>query len=233
MSIRNYLILSYLAMVLMLMAGVYALAEWGFSSLTTHNITLANDAVIKAMVASYDAYKKAITDEQEKIIEATAQEVADQLSYMLKGQKPYNYTELRKDGTIREVATQDIYIDDVVVGYMSVYDNKGEVIWHPNKQLEMKNYSEWKKTFPGMYKCISLSLKKKRLTNYCNFIDRNEKKLEKFVAMVHIPKTNFILAAEVNVNKFFFPVYKTINKISEGITANAKHSIVDSFSRIG
>jgi class 3 adenylate cyclase len=116
---------------------------------------------------------------------------------------------------------------------MSVYDNKGEVIWHPNKKLEGKNYYDWKRTFPGMYKCISMSLKKKKLINYCSFIDRNEKKREKFIAINHIPKTNFIVVAEVNVDKFFFPVYKTISKISEGIASNAKHSIGDSFSQIG
>jgi class 3 adenylate cyclase/HAMP domain-containing protein len=233
MSIRNYLIFSYLALVLLLMAGVYGLAEWGFNRLTRHNMTLAEDAIIKGSVASYEAYKKAITDEQEKIIEATAQEVADQMSFILKGQKPYNYTKLRKDETMREIATQDIYIDDVAVGYMSVYDNKGEVIWHPNQQLEGKNYAEWKRTLPGMYKCISLSFKKKKLKNYCSFLDRNDKKREKFVALVHVPKTNFIVVAEVNVDKFFLPVYKTISGISEGVTANAKRSIADSFSRIG
>ena len=159
MSIRTYLILSYIALVLLLISGAYALAEWSLNRLTTESMTLAEDGVIKASVSNYEAYKKAITDNMEKIIEATAAEVADQLSYILKGQKPYNYAELRKDENIREVATQDISIDDVVVGYISVYDNKGEVIWHPNQQLEGKNYSEWKQTFPGMYKCISSSLK--------------------------------------------------------------------------
>ncbi len=232
MSIRTYLILSYLALVLLLMSGVYALAEWSLIRLTTETMTLAEDGVIKASVANYEAYKKAITDNMEKIIEATAAEVADQMSYILKGQKPYNYAELRKDENIREVATQDIYIDDVVVGYISVYDNKGEVIWHPNKQLEGINYSEWKQTFPGMYKCISLSLKKKKLINYCSFLDRNEKKREKFMALVRVPKSPFTVVAEVNVDKFILPVYKNISKISEGITARAKQSIADSFTQI-
>lgn len=232
MSIRTYLILSYLALVLLLMSGVYALAEWSLIRLTTESMTLAEDGVIKASVANYEAYKKAITDNMEKIIEATAAEVADQMSYILKGQKPYNYAELRKDENIREVATQDIYIDDVVVGYISVYDNKGEVIWHPNKQLEGINYSEWKQTFPGMYKCISLSLKKKKLINYCSFLDRNEKKREKFMALVRVPKSPFTVVAEVNVDKFILPVYKNISKISEGITARAKQSIADSFTQI-
>jgi class 3 adenylate cyclase len=134
---------------------------------------------------------------------------------------------------IREVATQDIYIDDVVVGYISVYDNKGEVIWHPKKELEGKNYSEWKQSFPGMYQCISLSLKKKKVKSYCNFFDREEKKREKFMALVRIPKTPFRVVAEVNVDKFILPVYKTLSKISEGITAQAKNSIADSFTHIG
>ena len=117
-------------------------------------------------------YKKAITDNMEKIIEATATEVADQLSYILKRLKSYKYAELREDEDIREIATQNISIDDVDVGYISVYDNKGEVIWHPNQLLEGKNYTEWKETFPGMYKCISRSLKRKKLINYCNFLDK-------------------------------------------------------------
>jgi class 3 adenylate cyclase/HAMP domain-containing protein len=233
MSIRTYLILSYIALVLLLISGAYALAEWSLNRLTTESMTLAEDGVIKASVSNYEAYKKAITDNMEKIIEATAAEVADQLSYILKGQKPYNYAELRKDENIREVATQDISIDDVVVGYISVYDNKGEVIWHPNQQLEGKNYSEWKQTFPGMYKCISSSLKKKKLVNYCNFLDRNEKKREKFIALVRVAKTPFTVVAEVNVDKFILPAYKELNKISEEITGKSKQSIKHSFNKIG
>jgi class 3 adenylate cyclase/HAMP domain-containing protein len=232
MSIRTYLILSYLALVLLLISGAYALAEWSLNRLTTESITLADDGIIKASVANYEAYKKAITDNMEKIIEATATEVADQLSYILKGQKPYNYVKLRKDENIREVATQDISIDDVVVGYISVYDNKGEVIWHPNKQLEGKNYSEWKQTFPGMYKCISRSLKKKKLINYCNFLDRNDKKREKFIALVRVPKTTFTVVAEVNVDKFILPAYKELSKISEEITGKSKQSVEHSFKTV-
>jgi signal transduction histidine kinase len=177
MSIRTYLILSYLALVFVLMTGLYALTEWSFNRLTRDSMTQAEDAVIKTSVANYEAYKSAITDQGENIIEATAEEVADQLSYMLKGRNLHNYAELRNDETLREVATQDTYIDDVMIGYISVYDNKGEVIWHPNKDLEGKNYLEWKQKFPGMFNCISRSLKEKKVKSYCTFFERrkNEK----------------------------------------------------------
>jgi hypothetical protein len=66
------------------MSGVYALAEWSLTRLTIESMTLAEDGVIKASVSNYEAYKKAITDNMEKIIEATATEIADQLSYILK-----------------------------------------------------------------------------------------------------------------------------------------------------
>jgi class 3 adenylate cyclase len=214
------------------MSGVFALAEWSLNRLTTESITMAEDGVIKASLANYEAYKKAITNNMEKIIESTAAAIADQLSYILKGQKPYNYAELRKDENIRGVATQDISIDDEVVGYISVYDNKGEVIWHPNQQLEGRNYAEWKQTFPGMYKCISRSFKKKKIINYCSFLDRNEKKREKFIALVRVPKTPFTVVAEVNVDSFMLPAYKKISKTSKEITDKSKQSIKHSFNKI-
>jgi class 3 adenylate cyclase len=233
MSIRTYLILSYLALVFVLMTGLYALTEWSFNRLTRDSMTQAEDAVIKTSVANYEAYKSAITDQGENIIEATAEEVADQLSYMLKGRNLHNYAELRNDETLREVATQDTYIDDVMIGYISVYDNKGEVIWHPNKDLEGKNYLEWKQKFPGMFNCISRSLKEKKVKSYCTFFDRKEKKREKFMVLHRIPQTSFRVVAEVNKDKFNLPVYKTISKISEGITAQAKQSIAESFAHSG
>jgi class 3 adenylate cyclase/HAMP domain-containing protein len=232
MSVRTYLLLSYLAIVILLMSGVYAMAEWSLHRLTTESMTLAEDSVIKASVANYEAYKKAITEYMEKIVEATATAVADQLSYILKGQKLYNYAELRQDDGYREIATQNISIDDVEVGYISVYDNKGEVIWHPNQLLEGKHFSEWKQTFPDMYKCISRSFRKKKLINYCIFLDKTEKKREKFMALVRVPKTPFTVVAEVNVDSFMLPAYKEISKISKEITDKSKQSIKHSFNEI-
>ncbi len=125
MSIRAYLILSYLALVFLLLVSVYGLVEWSLNRLITHNLSLAEDAIINTSMANYEKYKKAIANQAENIIEIKAEEVSDQLSYVLKGQTSRDYVDLRNDEFIKGIATQDIYIDDVVVGYINVYDNKG------------------------------------------------------------------------------------------------------------
>lgn len=232
MSIRSYLIIFYLALILLLILGQLVLADFLLQKLITSNLKIAETAVIDVSVANYEMSKKRLTDYSERIVEARAEEVAKQLSFILRRQQSFDYAQLRQDEMLREIATQDIYSDDLVVGYVQVYDNKGESVWHPNKDIEGKNFSEWQEQFPEMFQCIKNSFKNKKIKSYCTFFDRKNRKREKFIVLTQVPKTPFNVAAVVNTDSFFFPAFQEMKTAIEATSAATKKSLTQAFQSV-
>ncbi len=232
MTIRSSLILSYLALVVMITLGLLLSADMLLNRLKVRSVTISDEALVKLTVANFEMFKEKLALAGEKMVEAAAEDVAGDLAYFLKGRQSYNYEQLRQDEALRFTATQDIYYDGVAVGYFCVYDRKEEIIWHPNREIEGKNFAEWKDQFPAMHKCVTESLKKNKVTNYCLFLDKDNKKMNKFIILVKIIKTPFRVAAVVNINKLFLSDYNNIEKVAAKRLNKTKRSLENSAGKI-
>lgn len=223
--------LSYLAIVMVTTVGMVLLADRMVDRLTFENLKAASEAMTAMSEANYDLSEKILTKSGEKLVEAKGHEAAALLSLELSKMDIRNYDELRKNDELRKIATQNIYSPDGndVAGHIDVFDNKGEAIWHLNSSVEGKNYADWKAEFPDMWNLVERSFTQDKVHGYYTFINRKNKVAKKFMALVHVRGTPFIVSAVVEIDKYFSPIHEKMEiahqKALKQAGASIEHSI--------
>ncbi|MEJ2069303.1 MAG: HAMP domain-containing protein [Syntrophobacterales bacterium] len=225
MSIRTSLILSYLALVVLLTFGMLTGADWIGEKLRRKNLTFTENAVKKITEANLGLSEKILKKYGEFSVVDVAEAIARELSYLLASKKSYSYAAMRRDPTLRRVAVQDILTPDGVAGYTDLLDIFGVSVLHPNPTVEGKNFVMWADEFPEMWKLVNSSFSQPKVNGYYTFIDRDCKKRQKFMALVRVPKTPFVVVAAVNIDKYFLPAHEHIKRHSEETRKRADQAI--------
>jgi len=225
MSIRTYLTLSYLVLILVLATGIWALADKVLSQLTTVCLSSAGKGAQRIIDANYRISEEILTTYGKTIVATKLEDAAKELSFLLGKKKVLNYDHLRKDNIIRKIATQEIQTPEGVAGYLIMYDRKGENIFHPDKQVEGWNHNLLREQFPEMWHFMEQSLKKEKLSGYLTFFDEQNRERRRYFATCHIPPTPFVLAAVVNMDEFFLPAQAKIKETCQEIVTEGKRSI--------
>ena len=225
MSIRTSLILSYLALVFLLTFGMLAGADWIGKKLRRKNLAFTENAVQKITEANLGLSEKILKKYGEFSVVDIAEAIARELSYLLASKKSYSYADIRRDPKLRLVAVQDIMTPDGVAGYTDLLDLYGVSVLHPNPTVEGKNFVMWADEYPEMWQLVKSSFSQPKVTGYYTFIDRNSEKREKFMALVRVPKTPFVVAAAVNIDTYFLPAHEHIKKHSEETRMRADQAI--------
>jgi serine phosphatase RsbU (regulator of sigma subunit) len=226
-KIGTRLMLSYLALVLLTTAGMELLADRLVHRLTLENLLAASEAMTAMSEANYDLSEKILTKAGEKLVETKGDEAAALLSLELSKMDIHDYGKLRKDSQLRKIATQNIYSPDGrdIAGHTDVFDNKGEAVWHLNSSVEGKNYAAWKAEFPDMWNLVERSFTQDKVQGYYTFINRKNRSAKKFMALVHVPGTPFIVSAVVEIDKYFLPVREEMENAHQKALKQAEASI--------
>ncbi|MFZ5452523.1 MAG: adenylate/guanylate cyclase domain-containing protein [Thermodesulfobacteriota bacterium] len=224
MSIRTYLVLSYLALILLTL-GLAELFDHIALKLTEQNQVIVRDNLEALTAANYQLAEEFLTAYAERLVETKAEAAAMEVSFLIGGRKTYNYQELRRNKRLRAIATQDILTREGVAGYVDLNDKTGLNILHPNPNVEGRNFSEWQDEFPEMWRLVSEAFTNPKVKGYYTFLDRKNRPRKKFMVLVHVPRTPFFLVAAVNIDKFFLPAQARIKKASQERMARADSSI--------
>ena len=224
LSIRTYLVLSYVALILLTLGLAEVFDRIAFK-LTEQNQVIVRENLAGLTAANFKLSEEFLTTYGEAIVEAKADAVAMEVSFLLGGRKSYNYAQLRRDKNLRAIATQDILTADGVAGYVDLNDKTGLNILHPNPQVEGKNFATWKDKFPEMWRLVSQVFTHPKVKGYYTFLDRNNRPRKKFMVLVQVPRAPFFIVAAVNIDKFFLPAQERIKKASQESMARAQSSI--------
>ena len=225
MNIRTYLILSYLALIFLLILGTLMGGLHLVGKLTSSNLSIAEDSIQGVTNANYQLSEKALTQMGKQIIDAKTREVATELGYLLQKKKDLNYLELRRDDKIRAVATQKIFTPEGEAGYMIVIDQNAENIFHPDKRVEGQNYEKWQQQYPEMWELVKSSIAHPKTEGYFTFFDKQNQKRKRYTATMQVDGTPFIVVAVVNIDEYFLPTQAKIKNASQEITRRANHSM--------
>jgi|UniRef100_A0A7V6A2Y2 class 3 adenylate cyclase/HAMP domain-containing protein len=226
MSIRTSLVLSYLALVVLLTGGMLAGADWVGKQLRQHDVAFAKDGVEKITTANLQISETVLRKHGEFLVEDTAGDIARELTYILPaGKKSYNYAELRRNAKVRRIAVQNIMTPDGVAGYTDLLDIHGMAILHPNPQVEGKNFNQWKQDFPEMWNLVERSFSQPQVSGYYRFLDRENRRRQKFMALVRVPDTPFVVVAAVNIDEYFLPAHEQIKNAAEQVKRKADRAI--------
>jgi class 3 adenylate cyclase/HAMP domain-containing protein len=225
MSIRTSLVLSYLALVVLVTVGMLVGADQvgkellhqnlAFAESGVHNVTLANLRISDSVLRKYGEFS----------VEDVAKNIARELATILASKKLFHYNVMRRDPKLREVAVQNILTPDGVAGYTDLLDIQGVSVLHPNRQVEGKNFAAWQKEYPEMWNLVERSFSQPKVTGYYSFLDRDNHARQKFMALVRVPNTPFIVAAAVNIDQYFLPAHGKIKRAADQVIAKADQVI--------
>ena len=163
----------------------------------------------------------------EYIIQDKAEDVARELAHYFKGNKAYDYAQIRRNPNLRKVAIQKIYAFGKEAGYTDLYDHHGFILFHPDPQVEGRNQLDWQKEYPETTEMVKRSFTENNVSGYFTFLDQNRRERQKYSVRVHIPGTPFIVAAIVNIDEFFQPTLEKIKAVREEISARAKQRLIE------
>ncbi len=229
MSIRTYLILAFTLLSLLLTLGMWLMGERAMHEMTQDHLKTTEKVGAEISGANYRLSEKILSRYGEKLVETKAEDVARELSHLLQGQDLSSYDRLRRDDELRRIATQETFtLEGQVAGYMALLDCQGAAVLHPTPGVEGENFSRWKDQYPEMWGYVSKSCNQPKVKGYYTFFDDQGKKRDKYMVLVQVPQTPFIVAATVNIDEFFLPAHRDIKRSLDETMEAAKASIASS-----
>ena len=231
MSVRAYLLLSYLVLIALLTFGMWFIAHRFMQELTVQTLHIADSSVQQVTMANDQLSEKILTNLGEYVVRDKAQDVVRELPYLLGHQKKFDYAQLRKNDRLRRAAVQKILTPEGPAGYTDLYDNLGEIIFHPDRRAEGQNQLTWRGDYPEAVDLLKRSLKED-VSGYFTSSDEHNKDRKRFSVRLHIPNTPFIVSSIVNIDQFFEPTEQKVIKANQQILAQAKHNIQEQFGKL-
>jgi class 3 adenylate cyclase/HAMP domain-containing protein len=225
MRLRTYLILSYLALIAIFGVGGWFLNVHVLSEVTKNSIKIADQAVNQVTEADVLHSDRILTLMGQYVVRDKAEDVARELAYVLKKRKTTDYAKLRRDPLLRAIAIQSIYTPHGPAGYTDLYDNRGYILFHPDKQVEGKNQLDWESEYPETTEMIKRSFRENYVQGFFTFFDKDKRQRQRYAVRVHVPGTPFIAAAIVNLDEFFLPAQQRMKESCQIATAQAEQKI--------
>lgn len=231
-SIRQLMLSILLTIILLLLAAMAMIADNNIKQLTANDIGFAEDALEQMLQENLEQSRRILTRYGEERVAMTAENVASQLSLMLQGYDQTNYQLLRESASLRELANQIINSFDGPVGYVDMYDIHGVSVLHPNKEVEGRNFSEWKEQYPDMWALVLRSYEEKEVSGYYTFLDAENRKRQKFLVSHRVAGTPFIVSATVVIDQYFLPVHQALQQEGQKIVDRSRQTIEQSADQL-
>lgn len=231
MRISTRLLLTYVAIILLTTMGMALGSRLILNELQNQNRAAVDDAIRALAKKNIRLTETILSEYAKKLVETKAGAVAAILSLELSGRNFTDYDDLRRDQRLREIATRNIYTlntDRLVAGHVDLLDNKGVAVLHPNKDIEGKNYAEWSNLYPEMWHLVQRSLTHENVQGFYKFLNREQKPVRKFMVLKQVAGTPFIVAAAVEIDKYFLPVQQEIIHSQERAREKAYASLKES-----
>ncbi len=220
------MLLSYLALILLLIVGMWAIATHFIGLLSGRSLETADTAVNRITAANVQVSDDILTHMGEYTIREKAQNVVRELAYVLPRNKPYNYAKLRRDPKIRVVAVQAIQTPRGVAGYTDLYDTRGVIIFHPDRKAEGQNQLAFRSRHPDAVALLKRSFTED-VSGYYTSRDEQGRDRKRFAVRLHVPGAPFIVGAVVNIDEFFLPTEEKIKRANQEISARTRRSLAE------
>jgi class 3 adenylate cyclase/HAMP domain-containing protein len=232
MRLRTYLILSYLALVAMLVVGAWVIDARVLGELSKSAIKIADQALGHVTEANVLHSDRILTVMGQYVVRDKAEDVARELTHFLKGKTRADYARLRRDPRIRAIAVQSIYTPHGPAGYTDLYDRDGYILFHPDQAVEGRNQVDWEKEYPETTEMIKRSFKEDYVQGFFKFFDKDKKERQRYAVRVHVPGTPFIVAAIVNLDEYFLPAQQQMKESCQIASGQAKGKIMAHYATL-
>jgi class 3 adenylate cyclase len=233
MTIRVYLTATYLGLVILMALGMWLTAHHLADNLTATGLKNAQAGVQRTVAATSLIAEKVLTTYGEALVDSKVAGVSKGLAMRLRDRDLKDYAALRQDPVLRRLATQKIDTPEGKTGFLMVYDDKGELLFHHLRRIEGRNANDWQTNYKKMHNLLERSYSEDGVKGYYTFFDqRRKKERRRYTSRVRVPGTPFILAAQVNIDEFFTPALEKIQQATEQIIAGARERIQENSRKL-
>lgn len=170
---------------------------------------------------------KALEELGEGIIAQKAADVALQCRIYLNAKPGMTIGELRGKRDFAKIAVQSVG----KTGYTILYDKKGIMRFHPNPELINFDMRRWKEKLPVFWGVFEKTFGGSPASGYYDWQDADGKIRRKFMSIVPVEGTPYMIAATTYIDEFSIPMKKTREKISFA-TQTINDNITDKFQNI-
>lgn len=219
MFLRTKIVLAYSTLVAGVVSALLLIAGLALDNLNQRNLAGADQALEAITQSNRRLAEDILTGNGERFVAELARSAANELSLLLGHRSTRDYAALRADARLRAAANRDIHALNRVAGYTDVLDRAGVSVWHPNPEVEGRNFAEWKERYPEMWTLVERSFREAEVRGYYSFLDRDNRGRRKYMVLRQVPDTPFIVAAVVNIEDFFLPVQREIGAAGQQVRA--------------
>ena len=226
MTIRSYLTLSYLFLIILMGLGMWFTAHRLADQLTRDSLQNAQRGVQRTITSTTRIAEEVLTTYGEALVDSRVAAMSRGLANRLKGRDLKNYAALRQDPDLRRIINQKIDTPEGQLGSFMVYDNQGEILLFPRQDIEGRNTRDWQPEYQELHTLLQRSFTEDEVNGYYTYFDRTQnKERRRYTSRKHIPGTPFILGAQVNIDEFFVPAQQKITQAAMQIHGEAQKRI--------
>jgi serine phosphatase RsbU (regulator of sigma subunit) len=156
----------------------------------------------------------------EKIITQKAADVALQCRIFLDAHPGIRLDELRKREDFRKIAVQSVG----KTGYTLVYDRQtGLMKFHPNPEIVDFDLRQWRDKLPDFWKIFEQTFNGSASSGYYDWPDVDGRIRRKFMSIVPVRDSMFMVAATTYIDEFSIPVKETKKRIDQATEKIKEH----------
>lgn len=223
--IRTKMLFAFLGLPLISIAvfGYFALSdiqkigEYALSSGTVLGESAATDS------------SRALEALGEKIIRQKAADVALQCKIFFDAHPDMTIPQLQKNEEFRKIAVQSVG----ETGYTILYETTGIMRFHPNPELVNFDMRYWQDKLPGLWRIFEHTFSGRASSGYYDWQDVDEKIRPKYMAIVPVKGTPYLVGATTYIHEFSIPSEETKKKIAEAtrsINARVNQTLEDIYT---
>jgi class 3 adenylate cyclase/HAMP domain-containing protein len=226
MTIRTYLTLSYLLLIILMGLGMWFTAHRLADQLARDSLENAQRGVQRTISSTTRIAEEVLTTYGEALVDSRVAAMSRGLANRLQGRDLKHYAALRQDPDLRRIINLKIDTPEGQLGSFMVYDNQGEVLLFPRQDIEGRNARDWQPEYQELHALLQRSLTEDEVNGYYTYFDRTQnKERRRYTSRRHIPGTPFILGAQVNIDEFFVPAQQKITQAAMQIHGEAQKRI--------
>ena len=163
---------------------------------------------------------KALEDLGAGMIRQKAIDVALQCAIYLRRHPGVPIKKFQMDKEFQQIAVQSVG----VTGYTIIFDRKGVMLFHPNRELINYDMHNWREMLPGFWALFEQSFDGSSGGGYYNWQDSDRVIRRKFMYIAPIQETQYMVAATTYIDEFSRPAEETKERIATA-TANIREEI--------
>jgi len=222
-KIRTKMLISFLGLPL------FSIALFGYFALSDiqkiGDYALSGGTVLGESAATDST--RALESLGEKIIKQKAADVALQCRIFIIAHPQMTIQDLQRSEEFQRIAVQSVG----ETGYTILYEKSGIMRFHPNRELVNFDMHNWKKKLPDFWQIFELTFSGRSNSGYYDWQDVDGKIRPKFMAIVPVQGTPYLVAATTYIHEFSIPSEDTRRKIADA-TRNINTQINQTLSDI-